>query len=70
MSMAKDPKEYNWLRKNRKYLNIKAIAEKVGVSYRILSGYAGSQSDGHGTPYKVNEKHKAKLVELVRQIKK
>lgn len=64
----KDPKEYDWLKRNRKYLNIKAIADEVGVSVRILSGYASEQADGHGTPYKVAETHKAKLIELIQQI--
>lgn len=67
--MAKEPKEYEWLRRNSKYLNKKTIADDIGMSYRLLAGYANEQSDGHGTPYKIPEKNKAKLVEIIKKIR-
>lgn len=61
-------KNINWLKKNKRYLSIKAIAEDSGISVRVLHGTINGEEDGHGTPFKVPEKHTKALEAIIKQI--
>lgn len=63
-------KPINWIKANKKYLNISAIANEVGLNVQVLHNTISNRIDGHGTPFKVPEKYHTALAELVDKIKK
>lgn len=57
-----------WLRANKQFVKIHAIAKAAGVSY--LSKVVNQDTDGHGRPSKLADKHVEKLSEIIDNIRK
>lgn len=67
MEMTK-PQLIEWLRRNKPYVKISAIAKASGVSY--LSDIVNEYADGHGRPATLPDKHVEKLTDIINSIKK